>query len=41
MEKIGLPLPTTDAIEKKWKELDKAKTYEFTDKQIDQVMECL
>ena len=38
MDKVSLPLPTTDAIEKKTKELDKAKTYEFSDKQIDQVM---
>jgi len=38
MEKADLPLPTTDAIEKKMKELEKAKTYEFTDKQIDQVI---
>lgn len=37
MEKCELPLPTTDAVEKKAKELDKAKTFEFTDKQIDQV----
>ena len=39
MEKADLPLPTTDAVEKKTKELEKAKTYEFTDKQIDQVIE--
>ena len=38
MEKCELPLPTTDAMEKKTKELEKAKTFEFTDKQIDQVM---
>lgn len=38
MEKCELPLPTTDAVEKKTKELDKAKSFEFTDKQIDQVM---
>ena len=38
MEKCELPLPTTDAVEKKTKELEKAKTFEFTDKQIDQVM---
>ena len=41
MDKVGLPLPTTDAVEKKTKELEKAKSYEFSDKQIDQVMdEC-
>lgn len=38
MEKVELPLPTTDDIEKKMKELEKAKSYEFTDKQIDQVI---
>lgn len=41
MEKVGIPLPTTDDVEKKMKELDKAKSYEFTDKQIDQVKQVL
>ena len=39
MEKVGLPLPTTDVIETKTKEIEKAKAYEFTDKQIDQVIQ--
>lgn len=32
-----MPLPTKDALEKKIKDIDKAKTYEFSDEQIDQV----
>jgi len=37
MEKVEMPLPTKDALQKKIKDIDKAKTYEFSDEQIDQV----
>jgi len=35
-----MPLPTKESLEKKIKDIDKAKTYEFSDEQIDQVIGC-
>jgi len=39
MEKVKMSLPTKDALEKKMKDIDKAKMHKFSYEQIDQVIE--
>jgi len=37
LERRGLPLPTVQAVEKKAKQLEQGKNFEFRDEDIDQV----